>query len=792
MGGRHVVLNTPTGSGKSLVALALHFKAMCEGKRSVYTSPVKALASEKFFALCRDFGAENVGMLTGDASINRDAPIICCTAEVLSNMALREGEATDAPYVVMDEFHFYDDPERGSAWQVPLLVLRDTTFLLMSATLGNTWKIEQKIRERTGREVASIYSDERPVPLDYEYRETPLHETIGDLLEQGRAPIYIVNFTQRECAEQAQALTSLKLTDRAGRERLAQALGKLRAETPYGKEFQRFIRHGVGVHHAGLLPRYRLLVEQLAQQGLLRVICGTDTLGVGVNIPIRTVLFAKLCKFDGRKVSLLRVREFKQIAGRAGRRGFDQRGSVVAQAPEHVIENKRRRQRAEAEGSRKRKPASKKPPARGFVSWDAKVFERLASRPPEPLESRFRLTHGMVLNLLQRESDGYRRLVELLELSHEDERSKARLRRLAAALFRSLRAAEIVKLERDPATGRRRVVVSEELQRDFSLHQTLSLYLVDSIERLDVEAPSYPLDLLGLIEAILENPSQILYQQEERAKRELLAELKAAGVPYEERLRELEQVSYPRPNAEFIYATFDAFAEKHPWVRHEDIRPKWVAGEMFDGYYGFDAYVREHRIQRSEGLLLRYLSQVYNTLVQSVPDAAKTEGVHDVLAFFRALLERVDSSLVEKWQDLVSAEAPTEAAGAPPRAVLHPAAFRARVRAELHRLVEALSRRDYEEAARCVRHDPLDAWPEARLEGALAPFYEEYEKIVWEPRARLADRTRIQPRGPGSWDVVQVLVDPEDDNMWCIEGEVHLVDGTLPEGPAIAVRRIGT
>ena len=255
MGGRHVILNTPTGSGKSLVALGLHFKALCEGKTSYYTSPIKALASEKFFSLCDDFGPENVGMLTGDASINPDAKVICCTAEVLANRALREGDRLDVPYVVMDEFHYYSDPERGVAWQIPLITLTRTRFLLMSATLGDVSAIQEHIQNQTGVEAVLVSSEERPVPLDFEYRETPLHETIEELIKSGKAPIYIVNFTQRECAELAQSLTSMQISSREEREKVRDGTAGFRFDTPYGKEFRRFLSFGIGVHHAGLLPK---------------------------------------------------------------------------------------------------------------------------------------------------------------------------------------------------------------------------------------------------------------------------------------------------------------------------------------------------------------------------------------------------------------------------------------------------------------------------------------------------------------------------------------------------------
>ncbi|UCE87985.1 MAG: DUF3516 domain-containing protein [Deltaproteobacteria bacterium] len=800
-GGRHVVLATPTGSGKSLVALGLHFKALCEGRRSFYTAPVKALVNEKFFALCDAFGPERVGMLTGDASINHGAPVICCTAEVLANMALRQGEGLEAPYVVMDEFHYYADRERGAAWQVPLLTLRETSFLLMSATLGDMTGIARRLRERTGREVALVESDQRPVPLDYEYRETPIHETVEALLAERRSPVYIVHFTQRECAEQAQGLTSAKLLNREEKRCVAEGVAGFRFDTPYGKSLQRFVRHGIGVHHAGLLPKYRLLVEQLAQQGLLKVVCGTDTLGVGVNIPIRTVLFSGLSKFDGEKVGILRVRDFKQIAGRAGRKGFDDRGSVVCQAPQHVIVNKRRAGRGA--GTRK-KPQPRKAAPRGFVAWNRDTFRRLIERPPETLSSRFDVTHGMLVNVMQRpgaresRSGGYRGVLDLIDRCHEDARGRSRLRRRSAALFRSLRQAGVIKRVYDADAGCYRVRVDEDLQWDFSLHHTLSLYLVEALEVLDPSAEEYPLEVLTLVESVLEDPALVLRAQVSQQKQKLLARLKAAGVPYEERIRRLDEITHPKPNADFIYATFDIFASKHPWVGHENIRPKSVAREMFESYLSFEDYVRRYGLQRSEGLLLRYLGQVHNTLGQSVPAKAKTTAVYDAIAFFRTLVAEVDTSLLDEWESMRHPELRRAArVDESPRRpkfdpALHPKAFAARVRAEFHRLLRALAREEYAEAVRCVRPSEDDPWDAERFEQALSPFLEEYGRIVFEPRARGSQHTHIKDVGGRSWDVTQVLIDPQDDNLWCLEGRVELDADELPDGPLIALRRIGT
>jgi len=794
MAGRHVVLSTPTGSGKSLVALGLHFKARCEGRRSFYTAPVKALVSEKFFALCDVFGPENVGMLTGDASLNWAAPIICCTAEVLANMALRQGEASDAPYVVMDEFHYYSDRDRGSAWQIPLLTLPKTTFLLMSATLGNTAGIEEKLHQRTGREVAHVHSDERPVPLDFEYQERPIHETVENLLESDRAPVYIVNFTQRDCAELGQALTSAKISTRDEKRSIVAAIGEFRFDTPYGKEVRRMIGHGIGIHHAGLLPKYRLLVEQLSQRGLLKVICGTDTLGVGVNIPIRTVVFTKLCKFDGEKVRILSARDFKQIAGRAGRKGFDDRGSVVSQAPEHVIENKKITEK-EARSGGKKKLVKKKPPTRGFVSWNHQTFDQLVVRPPETLTSRFAVSHGMVVSVLQ--GKGYRWLGELIERCHEEPKKKRRLRRQAAERFRSLRQAGILELTREPESGRCMVRVSEDLQRDFSLHETLSLYLVEALEVLDREEPSYPLDVLSLVEAVLENPVPILRQQVSKLKTELMAQLKAERVPYEERIEKLDQVEHAKPNAEFIYATFEIFAERHPWTSQESVRPKSVAREMVESYSRFDSYVQLYGLQRIEGLLLRYLGQVYRTLSRSVPDAAKSDEIHDILAYLRTLIERVDSSLFEEWERQLHPEAQRlDGVETPPLPkldlALTPKAFRARVRSEMRELVRALSERNYEEAARCVRQDPDDPWDAPRFAEALAPFHDQYQRILFDPSARQAHRTAIRQTAPRVWEVQQVLADPEGDDIWSVQGEIDLTGKISPDHPLVRVREITT
>ena len=668
MAGHHVVLDTPTGSGKSLVAMGLLFKGLCEGRTGFYTAPVKALASEQFFRMCDDFGAERVGMLTGDASINPEAPIVCCTAEVLANMALRHGATLPVDYVVMDEFHYYSDPQRGVSWQVPLITLTDTTFLLMSATLGNMAPISEALERATKRPVALTGSRIRPVPLEYEYRETPLGVTIDELVADGKAPVYVVNFTQRDCARLAQSLTSLRLCTRDEKKAIFQAVGDFRFDTAYGKQVRRFLSFGIGIHHAGLLPKYRLLVEKLAQVGLLKVIAGTDTLGVGVNVPIRTVLFSQLSKYDGQDVALLKVRDFQQIAGRAGRKGFDDRGWVVCQAPEHEIDNQRRRLRAKTSpGGRTRRQFRKRPTPRGFVPWDERTFRRLIDSPPETLESRFRLSHGMVFDLIQAdETSGngsphrnFTSIRRLIAACHEKPDRKKRLIGQSAEIVRSLHRAGIVRMAPSRGNGYR-VEADRDLQFEFSMHQNLSLYLVSTLEMLDPDDPDYALDLLSLVEAILENPGIVLRQQARKLRDELAARLKAERVPFEERMERLREVTHPRPLVDLIEPTFEEFRRFHPWVLGDSIRPKRVAREIVEDFLGFGEFIGRYGLQRSEGVVLRYLSQLFKVLSRGVPDRFKTEAVFDQLAFFHALLIQVDRSLLNEWERVWSLERAVE------------------------------------------------------------------------------------------------------------------------------------
>ncbi|MDE0652497.1 MAG: DUF3516 domain-containing protein [bacterium] len=658
--GRNVIMNTPTGSGKSLVAAGAHFAALAAGRRSIYTAPLKALVSEKFFALCDAFGAERVGMITGDAAVNSSAPIICATAEILANWALRDGAEAEVDVVIADEFHFYADPQRGWAWQVPLLTLPQCQFVLLSATLGPTERFADELAGRTGRETVTVRSGERPVPLGFEYGQLPLHASIEDLLDRNRAPVYVVHFTQREAIEAAQAYTSIGVLSRAERDRVADAIGGFKFDSPIGKDLRRLIGHGVGVHHAGLLPKYRLLTERLAQQGLLKLICGTDTLGVGVNVPIRTVLFTQLCKYDGQRTRLLNTREFHQIAGRAGRAGYDERGWVRVQAPAHWIENRIAEQKAASDPKARRKLTKRRPPERNYAHWNEQTFERLVAAEPEPLTSSFEVSHQMVMHMLDRHGDGCADLRRLLVENHETRRRQRRHIRRAVAIYRSLLEAGVVEVLPVPDEWGRRVRVTVDLQDSFALHQPLSLFAVEALEVLDPEDEGYPLDVLSVIESVLENPGAVIAAQVERLRIDLLGELKAQGVPYEERMERLAAVEHPKPLREFLYGSFDIFRRRHPWVEGDNVRPKSIVREMHERAMNFGEYVNHYGLKRSEGVVLRYLSDAYRALVQNVPAERRTPALEELTDWLGALVRGVDSSLLDEWERLTAVTGESE------------------------------------------------------------------------------------------------------------------------------------
>jgi len=788
--GSNLILATPTGSGKSLVAVGAHFAALAAGGRTFYTAPIKALVSEKFFALCDAFGADRVGMMTGDAAVNSSAPIICCTAEVLANVALREGARADVAQVVMDEFHFYSEPDRGWAWQVPLLELPRAQFVLMSATLGETERFEADLVRRTGRPTAVVTSVERPVPLTYHWAMTPLHETLEELLATHRAPVYVVHFTQAAALERAQALMSVNVCSRAEKDQIAAFLGGFRFSAGFGRTLSRLVRHGIGVHHAGMLPKYRRLVEQLAQQGLLKVICGTDTLGVGINVPIRTVLFTGLTKFDGTRQRLLKAREFHQIAGRAGRAGYDTAGTVVVQAPDHAVENARLVAKAGDDVKKQRRIQRKKAPD-GFVNWSEETFAKIVAAQPEPLVSRMRVTHSMVLNVLARQEDPFAAMRRLLRDNHEEPRRQVRHVRQAVQIYRSLLAAGVVEQLDAPDEHGRMARLVEDLQLGFALNQPLSAFALGAVDVLDPDSPAYPLDVLSVVEATLEDPRAILMSQQFAARGEAVAQMKADGIEYEERMELLEEVTWPKPLEELLGALFTTYRQTHPWVPETALSPKSVVRDMYERAMTFGELVAFYGLSRSEGVVLRYLSDTYKALRQTVPDHAKTEPVLDVIEWLGAVVRQTDSSLLDEWEALTDPDreegvpvTPDSVTAAPRPVTGNERAFRVMVRNAMFRRVDLLSRRRWLALSELETDPP--GWSAQDWQEAGEAYYAEHDHLGAGQEARGPELLQIA-RQRDVWRVVQVIDDPAGDHDWRITADVDLVASDGAGEPVVTV-----
>lgn len=797
LSGDHTIVNTPTGSGKSTIALGMHFAHLVHGKRSYYTAPIKALVSEKFFELVSVFGAQNVGMITGDSQINPHALIICCTAEILANQALREGKKADVSAVAVDEFHFYADPHRGWAWQVPLITLPHTQFVLMSATLGDISSIADSLEKSSGRTVSVIADAQRPVPLSYEYTVDDMHSVITNQITHGNAPIYVVHFAQEAAVETAQKLANVAVANREQRELIKKALHGQRFASVFGKTLKRLLLTGVGVHHAGMLPRYRRLVETLAQEGLLPVICGTDTLGVGINVPIHTVLFTALTKYDGFKQRRLRAREFHQIAGRAGRSGFDSQGLVIALAPEHEIENAKALAKAGDDPKKLKKIKRKKAPE-GFVNWTETTFTKLIESAPETLTAHMQITHSMILSEVSQGGDAWSRIVMLIKDSQVSEDVQEKLRERAAEIFQTLMDSHIVeKWELEDGTNDYSLTI--DMPEDLALDQPLSPFLIAALELLDMDSPTYALDVISAVESTLENPYSVLRVQERRARDKAMLAMKDEGVDYDERMERLQEVTYPKPLEELLLPAFKQYCTDVPWATDYVLNCKSVVRDMVESASSFAQYVSALGIARSEGTLLRYLSDAYRALDKTIPQAKKNEELNSIIDWLSVVVRTVDSSLVDEWEaaagladaaargediseDSLASQSVTEPAI--DQVLTHKSGMIALVRNALFKRVQLIDRDEPEQLGQL---DSAWGMPVHEWEGALDDFYEDHEGVMANADARSSKFFMIddsQERTHHRWHVRQILCDLEGDYDWGIDAIVDL-DATHDEGEVV-------
>lgn len=818
----HVILGTPTGSGKSLVAVGMCYFACTQNKTIYYTAPIKALVSEKFFYLVKLFGKDLVGMITGDCVINSEAPIICCTAEILAQDALRWETDSDIKLVCMDEFHYFGDKDRGWAWQVPLLVLKDTQFLLMSATLGDTTALAQKLKSLTQRDVSTITNAPRPVPLSYSYSTLSLEASVELIMQQRGVPVYIVCFAQSEAQKSAAALASFGISNKEEREEIKKELAGFNFSTAYGKELKRLLLCGVGVHHAGMLPRYRLLVERLAQKGLLPVICGTDTLGVGINVPIHTVVLRALAKYDGRRMRILNSREFHQITGRAGRSGFDTEGVVVSLATPYEIERLRARAKAANDPKKLKRIKVPKPPE-GYVGWSEHTFQKLIESEPETLTPRLKITHAMVLAEVMHGGAAYARLHALIKNSFQTAEEQQKLIHACQEIFATLMDAGVIVREEatgaaaqpgddtagdQPAAGttsdtaattagdtnattaadtweNASYALAKDIPSDFALDQMLAPFVIAACELIDRESPNYALDIVSLVEASLENPPQIMKALVKEAKNKALAEMKMEGIDYEERMERLENVSYEKPLKELIDAAYTRYCAEVPWAKDFQLYPKSIVRAMLESANDFKGYVQKISISRSEGTLLRYLSDAWRVLAKTIPQEFINDDLERIISWLHMLIRTTDSSLLDEWEmDSLTAKTPQTPRVGPAQIVEDPHGLEIMIHNALFKRVLLASKND---SAALGKLDEPFGFYERKWRSVLDEFFEAHEALYINQDARSKRYFSVDTREEKTqhlWHAHISFLDAEGDIDFGISADVDL-DATKTAGEVI-------
>ena len=658
----------------------------------------------------------------------------------------------------------------------------------MSATLGNVDAIADKLEDMTDTDVDIIADAPRPVPLTYEYTLDPLEKTVELAFGKGETPIYVVHFSQDAALETANALASTGVSSKEQRAAIAEAIKGTKFTTAFGKILQRLLRTGIGIHHAGMLPRYRRLVEQLAQQGLLPVICGTDTLGVGINVPIHSVVLTALTKFDGTKMRKLRAREFHQIAGRAGRMGFDTEGLVIAEAPEFEIENAKALAKAGNDPKKLKKVKRKKAPE-GFVTWNENTFDKLIDAAPETLVPHMKITHSMVLNEVEQGGDARYRIDRLIDDSAQTPEQKERLHARADEIFQTLFDTNVIETE-DRDDGGKDYFMTVDMPDDFALDQPLSPFLLAALELLDPESDTYALDVISMVEATLEDPKQVLRAQERQARDEAMIRMKEDGLDYDERMDRLQEITYPKPLEDMLQAAFDEYRHDVPWANDYWLSPKSVVRDMVETASDFTGYIARYNIARSEGTLLRYLSDAYRALARTVPQEKRDEQLDDIISWLRVVVRSIDSSLVDEWEhagtdtDASEAAANLAAPGAKQAVVEDRRGLTVLVRNAMFRRVQLM---DLDKPDELGALDKDWGYGVHEWEDTLDDYYDEHEYVNIDAKARSGELFILDESKENSehaWKVRQIIDDSDGDHDWAITGTVDL-DATQSSGEVV-------
>ena len=640
----------------------------------------------------------------------------------------------------------------------------------------------------TDTDVDIIADAPRPVPLTYEYTLDPLEKTVELAFGKGETPIYVVHFSQDAALETANALASTGVSSKEQRAAIAEAIKGTKFTTAFGKILQRLLRTGIGIHHAGMLPRYRRLVEQLAQQGLLPVICGTDTLGVGINVPIHSVVLTALTKFDGTKMRKLRAREFHQIAGRAGRMGFDTEGLVIAEAPEFEIENAKALAKAGNDPKKLKKVKRKKAPE-GFVTWNENTFDKLIDAAPETLVPHMKITHSMVLNEVEQGGDARYRIDRLIDDSAQTPEQKERLHARADEIFQTLFDTNVIETE-DRDDGDKDYFMTVDMPDDFALDQPLSPFLLAALELLDPESDTYALDVISMVEATLEDPKQVLRAQERQARDEAMIRMKEDGLDYDERMDRLQEITYPKPLEDMLQAAFDEYRHDVPWANDYWLSPKSVVRDMVETASDFTGYIARYNIARSEGTLLRYLSDAYRALARTVPQEKRDEQLDDIISWLRVVVRSIDSSLVDEWEnagtdtDASEAAANLAAPGAKQAVVEDRRGLTVLVRNAMFRRVQLM---DLDKPDELGALDKDWGYGVHEWEDTLDDYYDEHEYVNIDAKARSGELFILdesKENSEHSWKVRQIIDDSDGDHDWAITGTVDL-DTTQSSGEVV-------
>ena len=668
-----VMVTVPTGTGKTLMAKAALFRAVGKGERAIYTTPLRALTEEKYRELCADFGDENVGFATGDYKVNREAPIQVEVAEILWNRIVADKHVSPAEIVVMDEGHYFNDPERGYVWEQSIIGLDPRTQLvILSATVGHAEKFCQWVEVTRRMPMALVESRERKVPLVHEFREDMLIDTVKELAHKGDVPAIVFVFGREQCFEVARLLKSCRrFTTDEEKVRVEALCDEALLPSGEAKELRPLLTHGIGVHHAGILPRYKQLVEQLALERLIKFVVSTETIAAGINLPARTVVFPSLRKFIKQAPRMLTSAEYHQMAGRAGRPQFDDRGLAITLAPEQVVSDLKKEMkgskydleklrksvygRARAEAQRKQD-----------VIWTPESHAELMRGEPAELRSKTKITAEQVLAI---------GLPDLTEAKLPTTDAEARMAEAERSLPPSMRLDIVTVIENLLLTERERKELLKILGQLVDNMKALGVLdehgkqvsgeMIRKLQGMDGVFIWWTLfnhqleytELRELVEYLIDHDiiQRQLDRKGEDEKREWMRtklremRLENPHVTWDD-VEAAYEKEHPRvlTKIEQIHAEFAAKVP-HPEL-HGGKRAKNTWAQLEESGLGFLEFVEKHNLEHEEGTQFSYLVRVMN-FANKLGEASQLPEFEDMAERVRKLLARIDLRLVEekKW-----------------------------------------------------------------------------------------------------------------------------------------------